>query len=206
MGQSRRPGGAGFGPLVGRRVAAGDSTQGCDGGLGMLGRCHFVYPPRCGFHYAPGWGRVKALAPGVAGCARRDSASAGIWASRTLPGAVDGADLVDMALPSLCLWSPFRPFFRRLRGWAKGGAPGPGGLRRRLRSAAASRLLPRVGGCHSVPCVRLAAFGGRHSAHSSTARGAQRPCRRAAGGSCGAHLPTGRTIAQRRRRSGRPGP
>jgi len=25
----------------------------------MLGGCHLINPPRCGFHYAPGWGDVK---------------------------------------------------------------------------------------------------------------------------------------------------
>ena len=37
-------------------MAGGGGIQGCDGGFGMLGRCHFINPPRCGFHCAPGVG------------------------------------------------------------------------------------------------------------------------------------------------------
>jgi len=54
-------------------LAGGDRGRGCGGGLGMLGGCHSIDPPRCGFHYAPGWGDVKgkqrgSLKPQAASC------------------------------------------------------------------------------------------------------------------------------------------
>ena len=50
-----------------------------------------------------------------------------------------------------------------------------GGSRRRLSSAAASRLPALMRAHLPEPCTHLAAFGGRHSAHSSPARAAHPP-------------------------------
>jgi len=63
----------------------------------------------------------------------------------------------------------------------RGEPTAPGGLRRRLPSSAASRLLARMPSHLEVPCVRLAVAGGRHRAHSTQARAARPP--QAAGGS-----------------------
>ena len=83
--------------------------------------------------------------------------------------------------------------------------PGAGGLRRRLHSAAAPRLLSPMPGCPALPSIRPLAAGGRHSAHSTAARAARPPL--AAGGSrlLRAASVTRRTIRPTHRRSGAQG-
>jgi len=118
----------------------------------------------------------------------------GCWAGRTLPGAVDG-----------CPGRPLRPFFRRLRGCSWGEPRVPAAY-------AAGYVLSPLRGCSApmpagpaVPRNRLAFAGGRHHAHSPTARAARPPM--AAGGRwlLRAASVTGRTIRPAHRRSGAQG-
>ena len=60
-------------------MAGEDRGRGCGGGgFGMLGGCHFINPPRCGFHYAAAGAEMsRGIREEASSCKARRSDEAG---------------------------------------------------------------------------------------------------------------------------------